>query len=125
MTLKQQTIHLGKRDGEIIDVDDIDSAENTKRIKTDSASDVDDATKSTVVSNKNHNGMNAFARSGSSKLLTSPTWPIIPALPCFDVTSAFSNAEGKVIKKDPGLDLLYFKPFLKAPVRQTLFKYLL
>lgn len=126
MTLKQQAIQLGKRDREIIDVDDIDSAENIKKIKTATASDVDGASKSTVLpSNKNHNGMNAFAKTSASKLLMSPTWPIIPALPSFDVASAFSNVEGKMIKKEPGLDLLYFKPFLKAPVRQTLFKYLL
>ena len=42
--------------------------------------------------------------------------------PTFDLAACFNTAEPRVIKKDPDLDLLYFKSFLSSP--SELFCYL-
>jgi hypothetical protein len=59
----------------------------------------------------------------NSTLLPPPGWPLKP--PAFDIKSTFSGLEGQVIHKEPGLNLLFFKRFLKAPERASLLKYLL
>lgn len=56
----------------------------------------------------------------------STTSPLSIVPPPFDLSTGFSEIEPRVIKKDPGLDLLYFSPqaFLSASIRKQLFTYI-
>ena len=56
----------------------------------------------------------------------SNSFPLSIVPPPFDLSTGFSEIEPRVIKKDPGLDLLYFSPqaFLSASIRKQLFEYL-
>lgn len=47
------------------------------------------------------------------------------APPAFDISSAFTQRAPRVIKKDPDLDLVLFKPFMSAAGRTALYRYLL
>jgi hypothetical protein len=103
-TMKQQTLLQGKRLRE-----ETEQEAPSKKAKVDTNKTSDMVSESVGKVNKGH----------------FPGWPLVPALPSFDVKSAFSGVEGQVIRKEPGLDLLYFKHFLKGPGRASLFKYLL
>ncbi|KZT44230.1 hypothetical protein SISSUDRAFT_1111841 [Sistotremastrum suecicum HHB10207 ss-3] len=51
--------------------------------------------------------------------------PLCINAPTFPIDSAFGSDPGDAILKEPELDLLFFKQFLKAPGRKALFDYML
>jgi hypothetical protein len=105
-TMKQQTIQLGKRARE----EDITSLEAKKhKPVADTLSPVE----------------NRVGAETTKPVLVPLGWPLTLSPPSFDIKGTFSEIPGQAIRKEPGLDLLFFKRFLKAPVRASLFKYLI
>jgi hypothetical protein len=112
--MKQQLIQLGKRTREQELVEH--PLKKSKQLPKSNAS--------LLVAQ--HAASGGAGRNSTSTLLPPPPgWPLNPSPPTFDVKSTFSGLEGQVIRKEPGLDLLFFKRFLKSPERASLFKYLI